>query len=436
MITPSFIAICGTLVLLVLLLSGIPIAISVALVGIAGLLLVTDVTSTLWAVHSVLFAESFRWVYTVLPMFILLGNFALHADIGADAYNAISKIAGRVRGSLLIATIGACSAMAFACGSSLATSATFTKIALPEMEKRHYDKTVSCGAIASAGTLAVLIPPSIMMVVYCVFTDSSLAKLMIAGILPGLLTATIFMTTLVILLKVHPELAPIISTRVSLKEKIVALRWTGPLFIIIPSILGGIYLGIFTPTEAGAMGATVTFIFLVMRKGLNYRKIFEALLDTIRLSCVIFFVVIGTMFFSRFLVVSGVIEDISTFMIGLDVPRHFILVFILFTYLILGTFMEAVATCALTLPIFFPILMQLGFDETLFGVLVLMMAEIGVITPPLGLNVYVVKEAAGPAVSIEQVFKGIIPYFFAYIISVTILVIFPEIALYLPSLMK
>ena len=329
MITPAVIGFCGLIVLVILLFLGFPIGFTMAIVGTVGLLFVTDPEATFWVMHSVIFHESFHWVYVVLPMFFLLGHFAHHGDIGRDAYDTINKWVGHVKGGLLLATISACAGMGFASGSSLATAATFTKLSLPEMRRYGYNVGLSCGAIACSGTLAALIPPSGMMVIFCVLTDCSLGKLMIAGIFPGLLTAACFIGVLRLYLVVKPELAPLIPQKISLKEKIIALKWTGPLLVIIASILGGIYLGVFTPTEAGATGGLVTFLFMVLRKGLKFSVIYESLVDTVRLTSMIFIIIIGAMFFNRFLAVSGVIDLISKFMLGLAVPKHVILVIIL-----------------------------------------------------------------------------------------------------------
>ncbi|HUV59691.1 MAG TPA: TRAP transporter large permease [Desulfatiglandales bacterium] len=436
MIPSPIIGACGLLLLLLLLFFGLPIGLTMATVGLLGLLVLTGIDATFWSMQTVLFHESFHWVFIVLPMFFLLGNFAFHGDVGKDAYETINKWLGRFKGSLLIATIFACAAMGFASGSSLATAGTFTRLALPEMRRHDYNLGLACGAIACSGTLAALIPPSGMMVIFAVLCGSSLGKLMIAGILPGILTAVCFVGTLRVYLFFRPEFAPVLDIKIPLKEKIKSLKWVGPLLLIIVCILGGLYAGVFTPTEAGAMGALVTLIFFILRKGIRYRLILESLMDSIRISCMIFIIIIGAMFFSRFLAVSGFIDVISKFLLSLPVPPHVVLIAILFIYLILGTFMEAVAIMVLTLPIFFPILTKLGFDEALIGIVVLMLVEIGVTTPPLGTNVYVVKSAAGEDVTLEQIFKGIFPFFIAYLFAVALVITFPQIALFLPKLMS
>lgn len=434
--SPSLIGFCGFVGLVLLIFLGFPIGFTMAVVGIGGLLIVTDIKATIWAVDSIIFHESFHWTFIVLPMFFLLGYFAYHGGIGKDTYETFNKWLGKVRGGLIVATIGACTVVSFASGSSLATCATFTKLALPEMRKKGYDVSLSTGAIASAGTLDALIPPSGMMVIICVLTGMSLGKLMIAGIMPGILTAAIFIIALKIQLIIKPGLAPLSPIEVSLREKIVSLKWTGPLVSIIILIFAGIYIGMFTPTEAGALGALATFIFFILRRGMRYREIFDALLDTVKVCCMIFIIIIGAMIFTRFMVASGFIDTVSKFILGMNLPRHVILVSFLVIWLIMGCFMEVVGILALSIPVFYPILLKLGFDEILIGILALMLMEIGVITPPVGTNCYVVKSVAGEDVTLEQVFRGILPFFLGYLIAVALIIGFPEIALWLPRLMK
>jgi C4-dicarboxylate transporter DctM subunit len=436
MISPPVIGLCGFLGLVFLILMGFPIGFTMATVGIVGLFLVAGVKATIWAVDSIIFHESFHWTFIVLPMFFLLGYFAYHGGLGRDSYDTFNKWLGRVRGGLIVATIGACTIVSFASGSSLATCATFTKLALPEMRKQGYDVSLSTGAIASAGTLDALIPPSGMMVVICVFTGMSLGKLMIAGIMPGILTAALFILALYLQIKIRPELAPLSPVQVPFREKIISLKWTGPLVTIIIFIFLGIYIGVFTPTEAGAIGALATFIFFLLKRGLKYREIFEALLDTVKVCCMIFIIIIAAMIFTRFMVVSEVIDTISNFMLSLKVSRYVILILFLVIWLIMGCFMEVIGILALTLPIFYPVLLKLGFDELFVGIIALMLMEIGVITPPVGTNCYVVKSVAGGDVTLEQIFKGILPFFIAYLFAVAFIIVFPEIALWLPRLMK
>ena len=436
MIPNEIIGLIGFLLLIAMLLLGIPIGITMCCVAIGGIIVLQGLQPTLWIVQAVLFSESFHWVYVVVPMYFLLGNFAFYADIGADTYEAINKWLSRMRGNLIIATVAACAAMGFASGSSLATAATFTRLALPEMKKHGYHVGSACGSIAAAGTLAALIPPSGMMVIFCVLTNASLGRLMMAGIIPGILTGFSFIVASKIAWVLKPNLVPPPSDiKIPLKEKLVAMRWTGPLITIVAATLVGIYAGVFTPTEAGAIGALATFTFLILRKKKPLKDIVDSLLDSAKVSSMIFLIIIGANFYGRFMASSGLVEVVSNFLLHLEVSRYLILTFILFVWLVMGCFMEAVAIMALSLAIVFPTLIQLGFDESLIGVLTLMVIEIGVITPPLGTNCYVVKAAAGSGVTLGQIFVGILPAFIGYLASVALLIIFPQIALWLPGLM-
>jgi tripartite ATP-independent transporter DctM subunit len=437
MISSGVIGIIGLVVFFIFLAAGVHIGIAMGVVGLLGMVAVMGISPALGTLSSLPFHYSFEWVFVVLPMFLLLGHFALHGGIGEDAYNTAQKWLGRVRGGLGMATTAACAAFGFASGSSLATAAMFTHLSLPEMRRQGYDDGLSCGCIAASGTLAALIPPSGIMVVYTVFAEGvSLGKLLIAGILPGLLTAALFMLALFVRLRFQPELAPLVLTRVTLKEKLLSMRWFGPLIVVVACIMGGIYLGVCTPTEGGAIGAFATFVIFLLRKGYNQKLLMQSVVSTVSTTSMIFLIIIGAMIFGRFMAVSGVINTFSDFMMGLPVHRMVVLMMIIVIYLILGTFMEAVAILCLTLPIFTPLLAHLGFDGVWIGIIIIMMVEIGVLTPPVGTNVYVVKAAAGEDVTLEQIFTGVIPFFFAYIVAVAIIVAIPSIALWLPGMMK
>jgi C4-dicarboxylate transporter, DctM subunit len=436
MISPDLIGLIGFMVLIIFIFLGFPIGFAMIVTGIAGLLWVSDLKATIWAVDSIMFHEAFHWTFIVLPMFFLLGFFAFHGGIGKDAYETFNKWLGKVRGGLIIATIGACTVVSFASGSSLATCATFTKLALPEMRKKGYDVALATGSIASAGTLDALIPPSGMMVIICVLTGMSLGKLMIAGIIPGIITAFAFILALKIQLIRKPELAPLSPLSVSLKEKIAALRWTGPLVAIIIFVFAGIYIGVFTPTEAGALGALTTFVFFVMKRGIwsPRKEIFNALMDTVKVCSMIFIIIIGAMIFTRFMVTSGLIDNATKFILRMNLAPVAILVCICLIWLCLGCIMEVVGILALTLPVFYPVLIKLGYDEIFIGILALMLMEIGVITPPVGTNCFVVKSVAGNDVSLDTIFRGIMPFFISYLFVVALLITFPSIVLYLPAL--
>jgi len=327
-------------------------------------------------------------------------------------------------------------------GTSLASAATFTTIALPEMDRYGYEKGFSLAGIASAGTLAALIPPSAMMVIYCIFTDVSIGRVLIAGILPGILTMGLFICAVIFSVQLKPSLAPAAAENVSLQEKLKAAKLILPLLPVAVVVLGGIYFGIFTATEAGATGAFTGFIMFIIRNRNQKNNILpltrDAMKGAARTTSMIFIIIVGAFVYSRFLSVSGVMSAISTFMTGLPLPPKIVVGIILLIIMFLGTFLEAVAILALTMPIFFPIIMKLGVDPVWFGILVVMMIEIGVLTPPLGTNIFVIKAASksiGYEISLEEIFGGLLPFFLMYVLSVIIILIFPDIALWLPGMM-
>jgi tripartite ATP-independent transporter DctM subunit len=381
-----------------------------------------------------------QWALVVIPMFMLMGNFASYGGVGKDLFDTAEKWLGRMPGGLLITTTVAASGFGFASGSSLACAATFTTIALPEMDRHGYHRGFTCAGIASAGTLDALIPPSGMMVVYCAFTEASLGKLLMAGILPGFLTAFIFILATLITVRIRPEWAPVSSGSAPLKEKLKALWAIGPLLPIAVVALGGIYLGVFTATEGGAVGALVAMIIgLIRQRGRKFLpSLTNALVSAVRTTCMIFLIIIGAFIYSRFLSTTGIMTAVSDFIMSKGFSPLTVVILIMVLILILGTFLEAVAIVALTMPIFFPIMVQLGVDPIWFGILVVMLVEIGVLTPPLGTNIYVVHASArsiGIDVPLGEIFGALLPFFFGYLVSVAIIIAFPAIATWLPSRM-
>jgi tripartite ATP-independent transporter DctM subunit len=365
-----------------------------------------------------------------------MGFFAMKAGIGDDLFDAAAKWFGRLPGGLAIATTGGAAAFGAASGSSVGSATLFTKLALPEMLRHGYDKRLASASIAISGTLAVLIPPSALIVVYAILTDSSIGRLLIGGLIPGLVfTVVICLATLGAVLA-NPKLAPLVEERYSWREKFRSLRMTGPLVLIIAAIIGGLYIGVFTPTEAGAMGALVTFILAVIRhRGLKGIGLTDIVIDTVQTTAMIFAIIVCALVFSRFLAFSGVAELLSDTLTNMKVNRWVVVAIVALIYIVLGMLMDAPALLAITLPVTHPVMMQLGFDPVWFGIFVVVLAELGAITPPVGINCFVVKGVAGDLVTLEDVFAGITPYVIACLIMLVILSIFPEIVLYLPRQM-
>jgi C4-dicarboxylate transporter DctM subunit len=431
------IGLVGIVALFAAILLGVNVMVALGAVGAAGLASIVGVKGATAMLSTVFFDTTHSFHFSVIPLFLLMGFFAMRAGLGEDMFEATSKWLGNLKGGLAISTTIGAAAFGAASGSSVGTATVFTKLALPEMLARGYDKSLASSSIAIAGTLAVMIPPSALVVVYGILTDSSIGGLLIAGVIPGFVFAFILCIATYITVLRKPELAPAAPTEATLKEKIYSLRLAGPLVLVIVCIIAGLYLGIFTPTEAGGIGAGLTLILAIIRqRGIKGVRLTETLLDTIRTSAMIFAIIICALVFSKFLAISGVANALGTFLTTLDVNRWVIVLIIVGIYLALGMMMDAPALLAITLPITHPVMMELGFDPIWFGVFVVLLVEIGAVTPPVGINCFVVQAASEGRVRLEEVFRGLVPYVLAGFLMLLLLCLFPQIALFLPQTMK
>jgi tripartite ATP-independent transporter DctM subunit len=426
----------GVLLLLTSILFGAPIMVALTGVGFVGLILLSNFTAAISILGTLYYSIVSGFHFSVIPMFLLMGFFAMRAGIGADLFDACTKWLGRMPGGLALASTGAAAAFGAASGSSVGTATLFTKLALPEMINRGYNRGFAAASIAIAGTLAVLIPPSALMVVYGILTNSSIGKLLIAGIVPGIVFSLIIIATIFIVAIMDPAKAPADDRIYTWRERLWSLRMVGPLFLVIGIMLGGLYGGIFTPTEAGGLGALVTFLMAVVRqRGLRGIELGKTLLDTVVLTAMIFAIIIGGLLFARFLALSGVSGAIQSVLVDGGFSVWTVVAMVTVIYLVLGMLMDAPSLLAISLPITHPVMMSLGFDPLWFGVYVIVLAEIGAITPPVGINCFVVKGAAGNLVTLEEIFGALTPFLIASFIMLAILLLFPQVALYLPSLM-
>jgi tripartite ATP-independent transporter DctM subunit len=435
MLSPELIGVLGLLAMFIGLALGIHIGVTLGVLGFAGCVAILGFQKSYSVLVTTPFVTASTYSFIVLPMFILMGEFAFQGGVGRLLFTAASKWLGRLHGGLAMASCAAAALFAAITGSSLATAATFGKVATPEMMRLNYDGKLAAGSVAAAGSLAALIPPSGLMVLYCIFTDVSLGKLFIAGFIPGAISALIYMGMIYIRVRINPSLGPPSDEVVSWKEKISSVRWLTPLVIVVIVMLGGIYGGIFSPVEAGSIGAFVVFVVVLARRSLPLKALKTALENAARTTAMIFFIIIGAMIFGKFLTLSGLPDALMMFIESLAVPRIYILILILIIYVILGAIMDVQAMICITLPIFFPLLSGLGFDGVWLGILTIKIIEIGVITPPIGLNVYVVKGVLGDTISLSDLFKGILPFFYMDVLTLAILVAFPQISLWLPSKM-
>ena len=432
--TPLAIGLIGLAVLFVLLLSRMPIGLVMALVGFAGFAIIAGFSDALGILGTVPYATFANYNMSIIPLFILMGAFCYYSGLSKDLYDTVHAWIGHFRGGLSMATVGACAGFAAVSGSSLATAATMGTVALPEMKRYKYDDRLATGAVAAGGTIGILIPPSIVLILYAVITEQSIGKLFLAGIIPGVLEALFYLLTIYILCKFNPQLGPP-GPGTTFKQKIVSLSNSWVVLVLFLVIMGGLYLGWFSPIEAAGIGAFGAFIFALLRKKLPWRSFKESLFDTGKTTVMIFIILMGAMIFGYFLAVSRLPYELAATIGDLSVNRYVILAIILVFYLFLGAVMDSLAMMLLTVPIFFPLVLELGFNPIWFGILIVRVCEIGLITPPVGLNVYIIRGVAKD-VPMQTIFRGIAPFLIADVLHVALLVAFPQISLFLPNLMK
>lgn len=432
---PALVGVVGTLGVFVLIFLGMPIAFAMMLVGFAGLSVLAHVDAALPVAASTMWEVASFYPYTVIPLFIIMGSFAGSSGITRDLYSSFEKWTRRLPGGLAVATIGACGGFAAVCGASVATAATMGTVALPEMERFKYDQRLATGSIAAGGTLGFLIPPSIGFVVYGMLTEQSIGKLLVAGILPGLLLASAYILIVVAWVKLRPEAAPVNPEPVSWAEKLRALNGVREPLLIFLFVIGGIYLGFFTPDEAGAIGATVLLLVSLVKRKLTLPALFIAMTESIRISVMVLMLVTGANVFSYFMALSTIPVQAANCAASLNVSPYVVHAVIIFVYLVLGCFLDAISMMVLTLPVIFPVILALNFDPIWFGVIAVLMMEAGLITPPMGLNLFTVVGVAKNT-SLETIIKGAAPFLLAILVVAVVLTIFPQISLVLPGMMK
>ncbi len=430
---PQTIGFIGIGVLFLLLLIGMPIGFALAFVGFWGISLITDIAVALPTLLRSFSGTFTTYAFTVIPLFVIMGELASVSGLSQGIYTLADKWLRRLPGGLAIATIGGCAGFAAICGSSVATAATLGRVALPEMRKYNYDTHLATGSVAAGGTLGFLIPPSIGFVVYGILTEQSIGKLLMSGILPGALLVLAFVMIVVIWVLIHPDAAPMNPEKVSLGEKFMALKQVWELIVVFFLVMGGIYLGFFTPTEAGAVGAFFLFVVTVFRRKLTWSALVEAMAATTRVSVMIFMILAGAYVFTYFMALTMIPMNLSIWLSSMAVSKYLILAIVLTGYLLLGCFLDATSMMVLTLPVIFPTILKLGFNPIWFGVISVLMMEAGLITPPLGLNIFVIAGVA--EVPMEVVFKGAIFFLFAIFSVVILVTLYPQIALFLPGIM-
>lgn len=420
-------------ILLLLAFLGLPLGFGMILVGVAGFAMIRNLEGALAMSTQQIVDLSTNFEFTVLPLFILMGAFVHRANLSQELYDAANSWFGHRRGGLAMATVVACGGFATISGSSLATAATMTKVAMPPMRRYGYDDRLATGTIAAGGTLGILIPPSVPMVIYGILTETDIGKLFIAGIVPGVLMILLYNTSINAVTWFRPEWGPR-ALRIPLRERWPYLARVWGVLALFVLVIGGIYGGIFTPTEAASIGAFGGMMFVLWRRQLTWRTLIDSLVEAGRTTGIIFTVGFGALILSNFITIAGLPRDLVQLINAAQLSPTGVILLICLIYIVLGCLLDSLAMILLTVPVFFPIVVSLGLDPVWFGIIVIIVVEIGLITPPIGLNVFVVQSMVDN-VTLGQVFQGIAPFFFASLVGLLLIVYFPIIALWLPNLM-
>ncbi len=432
--TPLLIGILGCVALLCLLVCSMPVAIVMGLVGVAGYAAVISGKAALSMLSADLYDTFSNYNLTVIPLFVFMGQVAFHAGISSRLFAAANSWLSSLKGGLAMATIGACAAFGAICGSGPATAATMAAVALPEMKKYKYDDALASGTVAAGGGLGMLIPPSVVFIVYGILTEQSIGKLFISGVIPGLLVAVLFCLVISVQCHLNPKLAPA-AARVAWRIRFTSLLGVTETLILFAFVMGGMFAGWFTPTEGAAIGAAGSVAIAAAGGNCSFKMLWQAAQETIRTSCMVLVIVAGATMFGHFLAVTGVPTQFAGWLAGLPVPPWTIIVMIIFFYLVAGCFIDALALILLTIPIFYPVITGLGYDPIWFGVIIVLVTQMGVITPPVGVNVYVVS-GIDRSIPLQTVFRGSVPFLLALFVACGLLMVFPQLATWLPQIVR
>ena len=430
--SPLQIGLIGCLFLLVLLCTSMPVAFAMISTGVIGFSLIVSPYAAFSMVISDIFGTFTAYNLTVIPLFVFMGQVAFHAGISKRLFRSAYAWIGHLPGGLAMATVGACAGFGAICGSGPATAATMTSVALPEMRRYRYSDELASGTIAAGGGLGMLIPPSVVFIVYALMTEQSIGALFLAGIVPGIMIMVLFSLLIGVRCKIRNDLGPP-GPKSSWKTRFRELSGVIETVILFLFVMGGMFLGLFTPIEAAAVGAGGSLVIALVKRKLTWAVLKQILLETVRTSAMVFFIVTGAVIFGRFLAVSQIPFVVAEWFTGLPLPGFLTMFLIIIFFLIAGCFIDALALILLTIPIFYPVILELGFNPIWFGVMVVVITQMGVITPPVGVNVYVVSGIERD-IPLQSIFKGAIPFLFMLILAAIILVVFPQICLWLPNM--
>ena len=433
--TPLEAGILGCVLLMVLLIGSMPVAFAMGVVGVAGFaLLRADAGASLSMITTTLYETLSSHSLTVIPLFVLMGQIAFHAGISRRLFNTTYRWLGPLPGGLAMATVWACTGFGAICGSGPATSATMASVALPEMKRYKYDMELGTGAVAAGGSLGMLIPPSVVFICYAILTEQSIGKLFIAGILPGIMISALFCVTIYITCRCRPQMGPP-GPSTTWRVKLASLAGVGETLILFALVMGGMFLGYFTPTEAAAIGAAGSLVIGLAKRRLSWTVVTRSLQETARTTCMVLVIVAGAQMFGKFMTITDIPAEMAAALGRMPLPGWGIMALIILFYLVGGCFVDALALLLLTVPIFDPVVRQLGYDPIWFGVIIVVVTQMGVISPPVGVCVYVVSGIERD-VPLQTVFKGALPFLAALIVASIILLAFPEISLFLPRLAR
>jgi tripartite ATP-independent transporter DctM subunit len=428
------IGVIGVLVLLAVLLVRVPVGVALVLVGIGGYAAIDGWHKAFSVIAAVPFELASAYSLSVVPLFILMGAVASRAGMSRELFEAANAVFAGFRGALANATIGACAAFGAICGSSIATAATFSRVAIPEMRRHGYHDTLAAGAVASAGTLGILIPPSVILAIYSLVAEQSLAKLFAAALFPGLLLAALYVVVVMAIVRLRPDWAPEVSA-MPLAARLRAALGMWKLAVLFFLAVVGIYLGWYSPTEAAAVSAFAAIVIGFATGGLSLRVLVEAFLETVHSTAMLFFIIVGAFIFSRFVVLARLPDEVVAWTQQAGFAPALVILAVVLLYFVLGTFLEEVSTILITVPVILPLMMSLGYDGVWFGIFVTVMATIGLVSPPVGLTVFVIQ-AQNPDIPVARIYLGTLPFVAADFVLVALLVVFPALALWLPAALK
>ena len=424
----------GFAVMLCMAFGRVPIALAMGLTGFAGVALMKGMNPAMSSVAATVWESGFQITLSVIPLFILMGNFVTKAGMARELYQLAHTFVGHLRGGLAMATIMACAGFGAICGSSIATAATMTKVAYPSMKDLGYSDELSTGAIAAGGTLGILIPPSTIMVIYGIMTETNIGKLFAAGVIPGIIATLLLCAAVQYITWRNPAAGPR-DKRASWGERIAAIKEIWGVVALFCLVMGGIYGGIFTATEGAGIGAFGAFVFALLRKSLTWKILYDVLVESARTTAMLFLILIGALIFANFINFTSMPTDLKNFVQQYQISPMTVMVAICVIYVLLGTAMEELSMILLTVPVFFPLVTSMGFDPVWFGIIIVVVVEIGLISPPVGMNMFVVRNLL-PSVSTATIFRGVTPFVVADVIRLGVLVAFPVLSLWLPKMLK